>query len=496
MKRAGLVFAVAVGLYLATMRNGFVQDDWAIVARNPAAHSLVAALRAADDPYWPRPSEAGLWRPLTIASFALDWTVVGARPGWLHVANGLWHGLAAVLVLAVLGRWMPARAATIAALVFATHPVHVEAVAGLVGRAELLVAVALLGAILAARNRSWAGALVLAAAAMLAKESGVVVSVAILLYCWLDRDVGRPPVWFTAALATVTMAYLMVWRVVGAAATADVAAPFIGATVGERLAVALPAVFRAAALLVWPAGLSADYGPQVIPVRAGVTGAAVGGLAVIAVVVAVAWCYRRRAPQLAVAAALASLTYLPTSNLLFPSGVVLAERNLYVAVILPAVLVGMAVGRAQRAAGRHAGLALAAVVVGLLLIRAAVRLPAWRNDRAYVITLLTEHPESVRGHFWAAGVYGAMGDTAGARVSYDRAIELFDRDPHVLGAAARFYLDRGDPVAAGVLADRARSILPREREALKVAYLLAQAAGDTARAAALADSLQQPPRRR
>ena len=66
MKRAGLVFAVAVGLYLPTMRHGFVQDDWAIVARNPAAHSLGAALRAADDPYWPRPSEAGLWRPLAL----------------------------------------------------------------------------------------------------------------------------------------------------------------------------------------------------------------------------------------------------------------------------------------------------------------------------------------------------------------------------------------------------------------------------------------------
>jgi hypothetical protein len=226
------------------------------------------------------------------------------------------------------------------------------------------------------------------------------------------------------------------------------------------------------------------------------TGAALGGVAVTAVVVAVAWRYRRRAPQLAWAAAVAGLTYLPTSNLLFPSGVVLAERNLYVAVILPAMLVGMAVGGAHRAAARHAGLVLAAVVVGALLVRAAARLPAWRNDRAYLITLLTEHPESVRGHFWAAGVYGAMGDTAGARVSYDRAIELYDRDPHVLGAAARFYLDRGDSVAAGVLADRARSILPRERAALKVAYLLAQAAGDTARAAALADSVQQPPRRR
>jgi len=491
VKAAWLVFAVAVGLYLPTARYGYVQDDWAIVARNPAAHTVAAALAAVDDPYWRRPSEAGLWRPLTIVSFAVDWTLGGGRAGWLHIANALWHGLASVLVLAVLARWLAPRAAAAAALVFAVHPVHVEAVAGLVGRAELLVAVALLAGILAARRGWWVAVLLLAAAAMLAKESGVVVSVAILLYCWLDAEVARPPVWLMAGLPIATVGYLVLWRAVGGVATADVAAPFIGVTAGERLALALPAVYRAATLLVWPADLSADYGPQVIPVRAGVTSAALGGLGVIVAVVAVAWRYRRRAPHVAWAAGAAALTYLPTSNLLFPSGVVLAERSLYVAAILPAAAVGAIVARLSRGAGPRAAVAVSALVVGLLLVRAAARLPAWRSDRAYLVTLLTEHPESARGHFWAAGVYGAMGDTAGTRASYDRAIELFDRDPYVLGAAARFRLDRGDTVAAGVLAERARTILARERESLRVAYLLAQAAGDTARAAALADSLRQ-----
>ena len=496
MRAAWLVFAVAVGLYVPTARHGFVQDDWAIVALNPAVHSLPAGLRAVDDPYWPPPSQAGGWRPLTILSFAVDWMLSRGAPAWLHLANALWHGLASVLVLAVLARWLPTRAAAAAALVFAVHPVHVEAVAGLVGRGELLPATALLLGVLAVRGRHWAGALASMATAMLAKESGVVVGVVILLYCWLDREVGRPPGWFIASWAVVTAAYLVVWRAVGGAMLADVTAPFIGATTGERLTLALPAIWRAALLLVWPAALSVDYNPQVIPVPAGFTAPALGGGAVIALVIAIAWRYRWQAPHLAWAAGAAALAYLPTSNLLFPTGVVLAERNLYVAVVLPAVIIGMVIAQTDRLAGRHVALALTALVVGALAVRSAVRLPDWRSNRTHLLGLLRDHPESARGQVWAAAVLGAIGDTAGARVSYDRAIELFDRDPHVLGAAARFYLDRGDPVAAGVLADRARSILPREREALNVAYLLARAAGDTARAAALADSLQQPPRRR
>jgi len=489
VRLAWLVFAVAVGLYLPTARHGFVQDDRGIVALNPAAHSLTAALRAVDDPYWPPPSEAGLWRPLTILSFALDWTLGRGAPAWLHLANALWHGLASVLVLGVFARWLPVRAAMAAALVFAVHPVHVEAVAGLVGRAELLPATAMLGAVLAVRGRHWAGALALAIAALLAKESGVVVGVVILLYCWVDAEIGRPPGWFLGGLGAVTAGYLLVWRLVGGVAVADVAAPFIGATAGERLALALPAVWRATVLLAWPSDLSADYNPQVIPIPPGLTAAALGGLALVALVIAIVWRYRRQAPQLAWAAGAAALAYLPTSNLLFPSGVVLAERNLYVAVILPAALVGMAVGRVHRAAGHHAALVLTTLVVGTLLVRATTRVPTWRSNRTFLLTLLADHPESARAHFWAAGVLGRAGDLAAARASYDRAIALFDRDPHVLGAAAQFHLDVGDSTRAGDLAHRARGILPREPRSLRVAFLLARAAGDSARAAALADTI-------
>ena len=67
-----VVFVAAVALYLPTSRYGFVQDDRAIIVSNPAAHSIGKALGAFDDPYWPRESGAGLYRPVTILSYAVD----------------------------------------------------------------------------------------------------------------------------------------------------------------------------------------------------------------------------------------------------------------------------------------------------------------------------------------------------------------------------------------------------------------------------------------
>lgn len=101
------VFVAGVMLYLPTVRYDFVQDDRAIIVNNPAAHSVGEALRAFDEPYWPRPAEAGLYRPVTILSFAVDWSLAGGRAGWFHLVNALWNALAGVLLVLVLARWLP-----------------------------------------------------------------------------------------------------------------------------------------------------------------------------------------------------------------------------------------------------------------------------------------------------------------------------------------------------------------------------------------------------
>jgi hypothetical protein len=484
-----LVFVAAVALYLPAGRYGVVQDDRAVIASNPAAHSIGAALRAFDDPYWPRETGAGLYRPVTILSYAIDWTVSGGRSGWLHVMNALWHGLATVLLVLLLARWLPTLGAATAGLVFAWHPVHVEAVASLVGRAELLVAVGILGSVLAARRGHWVVAVLCAALAMFSKEHGVIVGVVILLDRWLQDSEERPYArGFWIALVVVTIGFLAAWLAIGWVGESDQAAVFYDRGTWARLAIALPAVVRATLLLVWPVSLSVDYNPQVLPARAGMSLAAVLGSFVIAGVPALAlWC-RRRAPAISFAAGLAALSYLPTANLFFTSGVVLAERNLYLAAALPAACVGCAATWLAESRGLRPAAVAVAIIVFACGWRSLARLPAWRDNRSQLVTLLADHPESYRGHASAAAVLAGIGDTAGARREYQKADSLFPGDRYLNGANAIFLIGIGDTAAAIRLIDRGGRSSIGERMTLRARFLLELARGQRVEAAAIADS--------
>ena len=490
-----IVFALAVALYLPTVRYGFVQDDRAIIVSNPATHSIGAALEAFGDPYWPRETGAGLYRPVTILSYAVDWRVSRGSAAWLHLMNAVWHGLATVLFVLVLARWLPPLGATAAGLVFAWHPVHVEAVANVVGRAELLTAVGILAAVLAARRGKWAVSVLCAALAMLSKEHGVIVGVVILLDRWLSFPLSGSekgsggddyPAGFWIALAVVTLGYLAAWFSIGWAGENDAAAVFYGRGLGARLAIALPAAYRAALLLVWPASLSSDYSPQVIPARTMFSLAAAFGLGVVVGVPALVWWCRRRAPAIAFAAGLAALSYVPASNLFFASGIALAERNLYLAVSVTAAVVGWAVVWVAARRGLRPAALAAAVLVVALGARSVVRLPAWRDNRSQLVTLLMDHPESYRAHASAAAVFAGLHDTAAARREYRIADSLYPHDPFLDGARAIFLIGIGDTVAAIPLIDRDQNSSVGERMSLRAQFLLERARGHVAQARMIA----------
>src|SRR5256886_10905103 len=99
-----------------------------------------------------RSLDTSVYRPLAIATDALDWSVGSA--GWFHAVNLMWHIGASVLVAVLARRWAGDAAGLVAGLAFAVHPVHVEAVANVVGRNELMAAVFTLLAVYAAVERN------------------------------------------------------------------------------------------------------------------------------------------------------------------------------------------------------------------------------------------------------------------------------------------------------------------------------------------------------
>lgn len=466
---AGLVACV---LYLNAFGNGWAVDDDHLVRDNPASQSIGAAFQNFFEPYWPQLPEGrgGLYRPLVVVSYGLDWTISGGHPGWFHVTNVAMHGIVTALVVLVFLAWLPPLGALVTGLLFAVHPVHVEAVANVVGRAEIMAAGGMLLAVLAARqyrrshgrSAAWFGATLLATmAAMLSKEHGVATIVVLGIDQWLDRTPSRrSTVSLYLAVLGLTLGYLYLWRAVASVyALETVAAAIRGLTPAERIATAVPAQLDIVRLLVWPMQLAVDYNPLVVPQRTEwglhATLAALTSGAMLALAVALA----RRAPAVSFGILAGAITLVPTSNIVFSAGILLAERTLYFAVLAPAATLGFLVSRPVLPRPRRLLLLATGVLLLVFSGRAFLRTPVWRSTLHAVTQDMLTYPQNYRVRFWMGTLRAMGGDSTRAIAEYLTASELFE-DPFITRKLVPLATKTGRHRLAAAEAARAYRLAP------------------------------------
>lgn len=140
----------------------------------------------------------GSWRPLCVLSFRLNYLAGGLIPSGYHLVNMLLHSFATALVVLVGRTLLPSRFGVLAAgSLFAVHPAHTEAVAGLVGRADLGACIFCLLAYLIYRRhmvtRQWGSLLLtvlLAMSGLLFKETAIV-TLLLCVVCDVLATMGR-----------------------------------------------------------------------------------------------------------------------------------------------------------------------------------------------------------------------------------------------------------------------------------------------------------------
>ncbi|XP_052850710.1 protein O-mannosyl-transferase TMTC1 [Drosophila gunungcola] len=185
--------ALAFVLYLNTLNAGFVYDDSRAILANGDVTGVRPLSHLLRNDFWGTQlvdsGSHGSWRPLCVLSFRLNFLAGGLTAMGYHLVNVLLHCLATWLVILVGRTLLPTRVGVLAAgALFAAHPAHSEAVAGLVGRADLAACVCYLLAYLTYRrhmlNREWGSlilTIILALAALLCKETAITA----LLLCGL-----------------------------------------------------------------------------------------------------------------------------------------------------------------------------------------------------------------------------------------------------------------------------------------------------------------------
>ena len=401
---AGAIVGATALIFFSAGSFDFVTwDDPLYVTLNPhvlgglSARAIAWAFTTAHDPYW---------HPLTWISHMADVQIFGPGPAGPHVVNVVLHGINALLVFALFfqmtRRVWPSGAV---GLLFAIHPQHVESVAWIAERKDLLCALFGLLAMLAyvryTRQRTvWRSLVVvlLFAAGLMAKPMLVTLPIMLLLLDrWplnraeplRSRLVEKVPLFaLSLASAVVTIA---IQRRVGATPSLDVH------PLSVRIANAVVAYGMYLIKTVWPSGLAAFY-----PLTSGGPSTAIAVTAAL-VLIAISWLAIRigkSSPYVAFGWWWFVLTLLPVIGLVQAGEQSRADRFTYLPLIGIFAIVAWAC--ADAIAGRRMSRAVVAVAATFVFIAAGVVAHAqtehWRNSVTLGQRVVDVTPDSYLGH--------------------------------------------------------------------------------------------------
>ncbi len=460
---AQLLLLVAIYAQTASFDYVYVDDSQYVLANGQVRAGLsLDGLRWALGSFY-----MSNWHPLTWASHMLDVSLFGIAPGPAHLHNALLHGIMSLLVFVYLRRFGGEVAAALFSLLFLAHPLHVESVAWLAERKDLLSGIFFLLALLMYdRHRqrpglaSYAGVAVLYLLAVMSKAMAVTLPAVLLVLdaCWYQRrEPGADASLLSRQLLLALVeklplfAMALVFSVVAIIAQRDGGA----LVTAESTSVAERVVNAGYGYLVYlrqsllPLGLAAFYPLEMEKSLAGlvVPAALLLGWALAAVR------FWQSRPLLAAGLAWFLVTLLPVIGLVQVGVQLHADRYMY----LPSIGLLLAL-LAVFPAPENQRFRLGVTVAGLFLVFCTVvahwQTAYWENRQTLFTRVLVVVGPNWRSHVSLAAEYAERGEFEYALQHAQAALELGPERPQsyqVMGdiamrlgdpqAAARYYLD-------------------------------------------------------
>ena len=421
-----LLLAVVVA-YANAWPAAFQFDDFNVIVDNPAVHSWEAWLA----------SMPGI-RPLLKLSYTFNWTI-GWGIGGFHAFNILVHGVNVLLVHALARRLCSLHlrahaesAAWLAALLFALHPAQTEAVTYISGRSVSLMACFYLSGMLLWLHgrRRWAALMMLAALAV--KETAWTLPFALLLWQRAEGKTLRAaardllPLWLVLLAAMLAMLAIPGYQrlLVGSLSVRGIGENLVAQVTGQFYLLTQPLLMLCTNIdpdIATPARLDLIWICKAM-LLAGLLGWGLHGM--------------RKRPWLGLGMLWFFLHLLPTNSLL-PRADIANDRQLYLAMIGPALLLAVTIFR---------GLSLrAAVSAGVALVLLLGSTTLLRNqDYLSEVTLwkVTAQASPGKARVWnnLGYAYRLEANPHAARSAYSRALEI---DPNNVQARANLMaLDR------------------------------------------------------
>ena len=431
------LFLVSALLYVKTIGHGYTVDDGTVIENNRFTTQGLDGLdeifgQSYRAGFWDR--KEGLYRPLSVAMFALEWELAPEQPWLGHLLNILIYGACSVVLFSILRRLLRDKHPFIpllACLLWIMHPLHTEVVANIKSRDELLsflfgmLSLQLLFRSIDHHRRL---PMILAAAsfamALLSKENAVTWAgvFPLALWCFTDMDIRKVIIYSTVFVGVVALYFGLRLAILGEVGGGYELMVINNSLAGStdsmiRLATAFLIIGKYMLLFLVPVSLSFDYSYNTFPL---VGFSNIAAMLPLLVVLTGLFISMKKLPQRSVISfsILFTLgTFVLVSNVFLLIEATMAERFLFTPSLGLCILVAMITGKfIKKETGNEDGIPLKAITGNKLFIPSLVILVLF-GGRSYSRSLdwkdnltLLEHdakisPKSARIRYALGSAY-------------------------------------------------------------------------------------------
>lgn len=458
------LFIVTLLVYFNSLNGNFVHDDMFAIKRNEDVTGQRPWYYVFRNDFWGKSMADNTshksYRPLTVITFQMNYWLGGGEPYTFHIVNFVLH-LSVIYLLSYICEWLfhlPSNSAQMVGLFFAVHPVHSEAVAGIVGRAELLAAVFfLLAFMFYARgvqaeydNPGFSSlqiyiSFILGASSMFCKETGITVLGICIVYdslifyqrfSWSNTHVIPAFVQrILKLLLTITVLLLFrMWIMVNTLPVfkeEDNPAAFSPHFLTRFLTYSHLCAWNGYLLLL-PVTLCYDWQVntiQLIGTCSDPRNAFTVAFFLVLICIAKRSFQNKNDCTVLMGLAFLIIPFLPASNLFFPVGFVIAERVLYIPSIGYSILVVHGLNLLKQRFHRYSKkiLAVFLFVCFVLSIKTWYQNQTWHSRQSLFLSGLKALPHNAKIHFNLANLLKDKGQIDSAIYHYEKVLRLWPK---------------------------------------------------------------------
>ncbi|MFY9222345.1 MAG: tetratricopeptide repeat protein [Blastocatellia bacterium] len=469
------IVLVSLACFANSLTGKFIYDDYLVVVDNTSIKSLNNIPDLFLQSYFGKDNTAGTYRPLTTISFAINYAIAGLEPYSYHLANIIINAINSLLVYWIVKYYSQSKLLGIfTALLFSVHPVHSEAVAAIYGRPELLATMFLLIAWVCyekspANKYYYLISLLSYFLSLLCKESGIVFFGILLLiqFCtktsWKEKLIPTPKSW-GYVLTTIPYLIIRIW-ITGAFGVPKSGQMLGGESFSTRVYTMSFGYIKYFQMLVWPSKLYTEYDFSVIPKITSVNFTVVLSLVTILLIIIIGFWQTNKNRIIVFGILFFFVATSIVSNVFLPTGILISERTIYLAVGSICLLMGAAFYKVYKMGWTKFALGFFIFTLLLVSIRTYYRNLDFQNDEVLFSSTLKIQPNHFKANYCLGLYYENIGQADKAEVYLKKALQLNETSSIANVALANFYNKQAKVDLAINLFKRAIELDPNNADA-------------------------------